>query len=335
MRWNCPHCETLVTAGIDFENTKKAYVRCAKCQGMALIHRSAVLADYVKARRLEEEAQLEIELRLTQTATANSRMQAMESQIRGLNEKITETARSAATAVKAPSLETAPGLGMEVEKIRSATPPPFHPSFEMLEEGSTQSPIDDTAIAPPVFNYGNPPAFLLKPETIERSFAVDEEIDEEVDDGSDPKTERSIAIGPSTLASLRPILAFWIAAGIAVASGTYLYTQGRKAFAPSAAVAPSISASDASSVDQADEIQSEANSALRAETRPLVIVRVSRAELRTGPSTATEAIQSLDRASIAKIIAEQDGWMKIESPKISTADHTAWIRGDLVTRIPN
>jgi hypothetical protein len=48
---------------------------------MALVHRSAVLADYVKARRMEEEAQLEAELRLTQSAT-------MELQIRGLNEKL-------------------------------------------------------------------------------------------------------------------------------------------------------------------------------------------------------------------------------------------------------
>src|SRR5690606_8565032 len=68
MRWNCPHCEALVTAGIDFEATKKAYVRCAKCGGMALIHRSAALADYVKARRLEEEAQLEAEILIANAA---------------------------------------------------------------------------------------------------------------------------------------------------------------------------------------------------------------------------------------------------------------------------
>lgn len=58
MRWNCPHCEELVTAGIDFEFTKQAYVRCGKCGGMSMIHRSAALAGFVKARRIEEETKL-------------------------------------------------------------------------------------------------------------------------------------------------------------------------------------------------------------------------------------------------------------------------------------
>lgn len=242
MRWNCPHCEELVTAGIDFENTKKAYVRCAKCNGMALIHRSAVLADYVKARRMEEEAQLEAELRLTQTAAANSRLQAMETQLRGLNERLSSERAMSANRLEAP--KSAPSnAGADFEVPRHVTPPPFRPAYEDLEEGSTQSALP---ASPPAFNFSRPPAFLLKSnavETIERSFATDE-------DGMpiSPILATAASIEAVTLAAELPpelprnahqsTIALWIAAALALASGLYLYEQGRQAFAPAATEAP-------------------------------------------------------------------------------------------------
>ena len=349
MRWNCPHCEELVTAAIDFENTKKAYVRCAKCNGMALIHRSAVLADFVKARRMEEEAQLETELRLTQSATANSRMQALEVQIRGLNERlqnerlINERLTAGAAAPSAPTypahmpplpsasmlMSMSGDMGGETIAAPTLTPPPFRPSFEAMEEGSVQT---DAAAAAPIFAYAKPPAFLLKPtasqiETIERGFAMDDDL--AAPSGKPSAIDYELSFEPEH-ASTRANVALWIAAALAIASGAYLYHQGKEALAPIAAPA-----NVAPKSDQADEIRSKANSAIRADARPLVIVRVPRAILRDGPSTGAAPLQSLDRASVANLIETKDGWMKIESPQIPTHDQTAWVRADLVARLPN
>jgi hypothetical protein len=229
MRWNCPHCEELVTAGIDFENTKKAYVRCAKCGGMALVHRSAVLADYVKARRMEDEAQLEAELRMAQVANSNSRIQAMEARIHALNERLSATTApvSAPTPPIPPppnaamrTIATVGGMETESEAIDSPTTPTAV-DFESMEEGSVQSPIEnDVAAAPPVFTYGKPPAFLLR--------------------APDPTEDRSPR---RSKASVRPKAALWIAAAIAIASGAYLYREGKQVFSSSA---PTSAAADRS-----------------------------------------------------------------------------------------
>lgn len=325
MRWNCPHCEELVTAGIDFENTKKAYVRCSQCNGTALIHRSAVLADYAKSRRTEEEAQLEAELRLTQTATANARLQTLEVQIRGLNERLANERllnerKSGERAVTAgqpgevsmgmPPLPNSAMLsaGMEIGvdgHARSVSPPPFAPAF----------------------TYANPPAFLMKAtaiETIERSFALDSTAsfaNELSIDGDLEAAAPSLETRP--LSSIRPMLALWAAAALAIASGYYLYQEGKKALTPVNAPV------------HADEIRSKANSAVRPETRSLVIVSVARAVLRNAPSVEAVSIQTLDRSAIATLVEEKDGWVKIASPSISTSDRTAWIRGDLVRRMPD
>jgi hypothetical protein len=354
MRWNCPHCEELVTAGIDFENTKKAYVRCAKCNGMALVHRSAVLADYVKARRMEEEAQLEAELRLTQTATANSRVQAMEGQIRGLNEKLSTAANAKGTTTPPPP-NAAMNTTMEMEMIMPElpSPPPFASSFEPMEEHEAEiTIINDVSAAPPVFMYSKPPAFLLRKtanaiETLERSFAIDGDVAPMEAITATPvthiknlnTTSEVRASDPKVASpSMRPTIALWVAAIAAIGSGSYLYIEGKKALAPSVQTPASIPAVDAAkSADatvQADAIRSNANSAIRPETRAIAIVRVPRATLRTGPSIDATPVQTLERSSVANIVELKDGWMRLESPRITTTNRTAWVRADLVVLMP-
>ncbi|MBS1962757.1 MAG: hypothetical protein JST04_11105 [Bdellovibrionales bacterium] len=390
MRWNCPHCEELVTAGIDFENTKKAYVRCAKCKGMALVHRSAVLADYVKARRLEEEAQLEVELRLTQTANATTKIQSMESQIRDLTDKLSNATKIAAkidaiAPAPSPSARSATppppnaammtmNMAMDAIVTRPSAPPPFVPSFESIAIADANAIEDDVAAAPPVFAYAKPPAFLLKPtvtpiDLIERAFpseldddAIDEiptvnaisaegaiddmEVDvtvmnpppeavEVIDTSSsvDPIIESTLASEKAVSeyrASLRPMIALWVAIVLAIGSGIYLYHEGKQALSP--VIAPSAP----SAPTEADSIRSKANSAVRAENvRTTVIVRVPRAVLRASPGMQGTAVQTLDRSAVANLVEEKDGWMKIESPRIGSSDRTAWVRADLVTKLPN
>ncbi len=383
MRWNCPHCEELVTAGIDFENTKKAYVRCAKCNGMALVHRSAVFADYVKARRLEEEAQLEAELRITQTATANSRVQSMEGHIRGLNEKLSAAAVHAASsatvaanansdAIEAarplampppPNAAMSPstnpprgsamnaGMDLTMEMITAPhlpTPPPFLSSFGPTEAHADEITIThDVYSAPPIFLYSKPPAFLLKTtanaiETLERAFAIDGDESPmdaivatpivttlEVESIRARMTARLATIVPP---SLRPTIALWTAAALAIASGAYLYVEGKKALAP--VTTPITMAPPNTAVIQADEIRSKANSAIRPETRSLAIVRVARAVLRNGPSVESSSLQTLERSAVANVVEMKDGWIRIESPRIETPNRSAWVRSDLVVQMP-
>ncbi len=168
MRWNCPHCNELVTADIDFETTKKAYVRCAVCQGAALIHPTAVLADYVRA-----EEPIATQTRNTSAATPPPPSAVMNA---GMN------------------------IGMNAE-IHS---------------------LSDTTIAPPVFSYPSPPAFLMKSptnptENDESAFAVHSV--------TSPETKKRNPT-PSTIA-------LWIAAALALGSGVYLYAEGKKALSNS------------------------------------------------------------------------------------------------------
>lgn len=325
MRWNCPHCEELVAADIDFENTKKAYVRCAKCGGMALVHRSAVLADSMKARRLEEEARLEADLRLAQTAAANARAKAMEAEVRGLNERLIQGDLPASAP---------PPLFRNAEPPLSAAVVGTVPAPTIVPPPFRLAPATDVAAAPPSFAYANPPAFLLKPTAIEAAeyaFAID---DEAMAGDRMDAIEASTTGVPDALAGdaatsnpspIRPTITLWIAAAIALASGAYLYREGKKAFAPTSGANPPA---------QADTIRSKANSAIRPDARTLVIVRVPRAVVRSGPSPSAAAVQTLDRASTATLLDEKDGWTRIGSPKIASADRTAWIRADLVTRLP-
>jgi hypothetical protein len=226
MRWNCPHCEELVTAGIDFANTKKAYVRCRKCNGMAIVHRSAALADYVKARRMEEENQIAAE-----EHEASVRQESI------------------------PSVDRDMDLGsdldsylpvMEMTSATTAQTAPSNSSLETVTAAAT-APTKIAALSmiptPPAFPYAKPPAFLLREspsaiETIVRSFET--ETEEEII-GIQPE-RRTQNLSPTKNSTI----ALWIAAGLALFSGIYLYSEGRKAFAPAVRPAPAALSTTAS-----------------------------------------------------------------------------------------
>lgn len=288
MRWNCPHCEEVVAASVDFESTENAYVRCAKCDGLALLHRSAALVREAKIRRAAQEARLNAGRFAIEGAAPRMEMRAppppSEAMMMAHATYSTEAPCPPAFITVVPP---APGLDLDLSLAASSSTPP---------------------------NYAKPPAFLLRSltdpvDSTDRSFALDDE----------PGT---IEITLPASAPRASRIALWIAASLAIASGAYLYFEGRKALAPIEAP------------NQADEIRSKANSAVRIETPSLIIVRVSRATLRRGPAVEAEALQTLERAAVARMLESKDGWMKIESPRISTPDRTAWVRADLVARLP-
>jgi hypothetical protein len=182
MRWNCPHCEELVTAGIDFESTKKMYVRCAKCSGMALIHRSAA---------------------------------------------ITELAGVLAAQGESPPPEQT--LDIELPPV---SPPPFMKKEPTATTTAANGydPIVESAMAePPSFAYAKPPAFLLKenPETT-TTFAADDEFTETMVFATTRGRRRRNAVA----AFFSSNAAVWLAAGLALTSGAYLFLEGRKTLTP-------------------------------------------------------------------------------------------------------
>jgi hypothetical protein len=311
MRWNCPHCEELVTADIDFEATEKAYVRCAKCSGMALIHRSAAIANFVKAQRMDQEAR--------------KRIEELEVALRAKHEKAPATAISEHTQeIDIPTVyanpdsapTTSPAAlntgGMEAS---SATPPPF-------------------AMAPPEFDpivetYANPPAFLLQkdPETTE-AFAWSDESSLPIEEDA-PTRARRLAF----VSFLSSGTAVWIATTIALASGVYLFTEGRKAVQPAA---PEITAEPQKEIlPQAEAVSAAASSAARANVKKLVIVRIDRAALRANPNTEANTIQTVGLSTVLTVLDERNGWIQVEGAKIKSADHRAWIAADAITRLPN
>jgi len=232
MRWNCPHCEALVTAGIDFEATKKAYVRCAKCGGMALIHRSAALADYVKARRLEEEAQLEAEILIANAAREKAKTMEMTApptlapptataSTTGLDMIASATSEMmivpAATAIPATAI---PATATTVEYEPNGFDPVVETSgiYETTEitegEGATAASL-------PVFEYAAPPAFLVSPLPVETLPPLgDTPFDEPILTATEAK-------GKASWKSNAPI---WIAAMLALASGVFLLIEGHRSF---------------------------------------------------------------------------------------------------------
>lgn len=360
MRWNCPHCDEFVSADIDFETTTKSYVRCAKCKGLALIHRSAALADRMKATRMRNEARAE-------AAAAQSLVEIATTQ--GL-------IQAGALAPHMTSHPQVPLFGTPTPPPRTVTPPPFRMPAKIDDTGTGA-----TAAAAPTFNYTNPPEFLMRANTTAtRAFASNEapipmaieeilttdttpsyELDTATTDWMESFAEPSvdflseeIAMDPvvetatesaaenttpsenatsettieiDTGLSTAPVastFAVWIAAAVAFASGAYLIVEGRKALSEIQNSAP-----------VADHIVSKSNSAVRAEERQLVVVRVPRAILRTKPSIDGIAVQAMDRSTILGLLEVRDGWIRVESPKVTTSDRTAWVRADLVSRIGN
>ncbi len=263
MRWNCPHCEELVTAGIDFESTTKAYVRCARCNGMALIHRSAVLADYVKARRMDEEAQLETEIRLQkelkQSRALQQSIEAQNLQVQSLQAQIQQATRdmetTRANAAILSSSDAAPPLRQmgappnEVNVDGRILSAPMPPPMKVAE--STAAATETARATPPPFVQATiriqedlpaetpsrkmpvPPAFLVgNVEEAVRAFAIEEaQASEDIFFADAAKPSDAESRTPLA-ARFRSNLAVWIAAALALASGIYLYHEGKQALAP-------------------------------------------------------------------------------------------------------
>ncbi|MBC7385070.1 MAG: hypothetical protein H7301_02770 [Cryobacterium sp.] len=243
MRWNCPHCESLVTAGIDFENIQRAYVRCGKCKGMALIHRSAALAGYVKARRLEDEAQLEAELAQRELKTREAEWK--KAQDRSARELALAEAASNEARLKNEAAIAHATLELAARSSRSDVEKRQPPEFQNVapayptdqhappapNERMIQAKLSETAASsldgwtlgvnqalaePP----RTPPAFLLRANEHE----------------SVPFRTDAPEVTPPPRKRFSAGIAIWVAAALAVTSGVYLLTEARKALETPSAI---------------------------------------------------------------------------------------------------
>jgi hypothetical protein len=344
MRWNCPHCGELVTAGIDFESTKKAYVRCAKCSGMAVIHRSATIVDQAKAFRLDEEAKADAESRLYDAKKKVEELTAtLERKSTELAAALAAKAESAApvsepvSSSELPSMvppsrtKTTENFAIEMS-APSASPPPFT-KIPPPTHGATANgydPIVESAMdEPPSFAFAKPPAFLLKesPQAT-TTFAT-------VDGPSEAKiVEQEIRLDPrrKAIASFfSSNAAVWLAAGLAMTSGVYLFLESRKALAPIAPEAPS-----APKVEKVAEPATAAEAAvIPPRLQSFVVVRVPRTVLRGTPSESSAAVQTVGESTVLHAVDEREGWIRVEGAKVKTVDRHAWVAATHVTRLPN
>jgi hypothetical protein len=199
MRWNCPHCQTALQAPIESETTtKKTYVRCGKCGGASLIHRSAAVIEAARARRREEMAlQEERKARIE----AEARIEAVTAKAReAMNEAVAAAARATAMAaenatnpfIRAPARANAATMtasgaemiappranatlisasGAEMIAPARAVPPPFSPP---KMSAIAASGANASAAGAPTFAYSKPPAFLMAANETHSRFASNE-----------------------------------------------------------------------------------------------------------------------------------------------------------------
>ncbi len=369
MRWNCPHCEELVTAGIDFEATKQAYVRCGKCGGMAILHRSAALAGFVKARRLEEEAQMNAEIKINEarkaandalaTARAMASAQALalaevdaiarsvepriESSMEFASGPMSTPAQSEPRIAMPPLPTVPPRNGNESSGIDMTAVSDSHDEMEALMTGTlpyeseiTVTDLDEVEAASPT-----PPPYRGPRESRGDTIAAAAPIfayprppaflmKDPHAESMNPAISAALAAKPKLTNNRMANLAVWIAAALAISSGIYLYIQGKKALSATAPI----------STIEGDQIISKASSGVRAEvtheSRNVGIVKVPRAIVRGAPSIDSAAVGSLDQASLLTLLEEKEGWIRIESPKLPVAAKAgAWVRSDLIAKIAN
>lgn len=307
MRWNCPHCEALVTAGIDFESTKRAYVRCTKCNGMAVIQMASTA-------RVGSDGSVSIE-----------------------------------TSVQAQNASTSPSPSAPAPRV--VTPPPFRGNAT-----EAAAPVSTSTAPTPIFAFPKPPAFLLK-KGAEKAFAETQERVQEAITEFNKESATHVNIAESIGTAVSPLqmnveivsetvtsglatsprltrsksygsAAVWIAAVIAIASGIFLFIQGKRLLSPQAGIAPN-----------GDQIISKSSSGIQLTggnlARSLGIVKVRRATVRSLPSSESAALGGLDQASVITLLGEKDGWLRVETPKLNVKNNQAWIKADLITQIPN
>jgi hypothetical protein len=304
---------------------------------MALIHRSAAIANFAKAQRMDQAARIETETHLLKAKRKLEELEAAlcakhETTIAPSESQSNEETEIPTIFINTESMTMAPSpsaSGMEtataapLEATSPSTPPPFAMAAPNPTIDAAPNSFD-----PIVETYANPPAFLLRKDAeIPEAFAWADESTMPIEDEA-PARARRLAIS----AFLSSGTAVWIATTIALASGVYLFIEGRKAIEPAA---PVTSEPTKEVPPAAEAVPAAASSAARAAPRKLVIVRIDRAALRANPTADASTIQTVGLSTVFTVLEERDGWIHVEGAKVKGADRRAWISTDAITRLPN
>ena len=324
MRWNCPHCSTLVNLEIDLDRNPKAYVRCGKCMGIALIQKNA----NADAESLPNERDL-----------AQGFMSAR------------DALREEQTTLQNSQRGIADHYFQEEENTDTDAESSLHSEIQIEMDGSPVPEVDALRGTSPTRQFRaktqlpRPPAFLLAATPIQNPASSALYSTFHVDTEAEQRTAR-----------VRSIVILALAA-VAFVAGIYLFVRGQQAMvsnrlkleralrkietapaldsevstviattspsgAPSRAERLATNLRSAANAPANDRIRLESASTLAANHMRVI---VPQAILRSAPSTESDALEHLQRDELLTIQSFRGNWIRVE-----VRNKQGWLRNDLV-----
>lgn len=302
MRWNCPHCNTLVNLELDLEQNPKSYVRCGKCHGIALIQKKS----FSDQKALPPAKDLVEQLMRARNQIAQE-------------EKTQQTAERVILdeppPIARPEGEPPPMMqtvvdpnGAVMREFHSKPGLPKPPAF--LMQGNMR------AVQPTFFSTYDAEESETREKTIQRNWIVF------------GVAVTAFVIGVYLLFQGKRSIDQVRRAPAVVAPAVIADTKIDQIQTTSAAtVAPQPVAAVAASVPAPAEKKSEV---VPAAQKPLVKVRVPQAILRAGPGQGFPMLTQLTVHEILRAEKIENNWIKVEKEVYPGTVVSGWMRQDLI-----
>jgi hypothetical protein len=308
MRWNCPHCATLVNLDIDLDRTPKAYVRCGKCMGIALIQKNAGENQAAPPPSERDLSKSFIDARNSlQAEEANTRKAQLALAENYLSSNPEENQQQAAYSET--TMEMNGGATFPVREFHAKTSLPRPPAFLLSASTAGQNQAAPTL-------YGT---FHMDPEENQTLARL-----------------RSIVILAIASAALIGGIYLFIQSQKVMQESHLKVRQIEEKITQAQSTTQAID----SAPIQADAIQLESAASIPQKRvtprpkqpeipplKPQIRVIVPQAILRSAPSTEAIAIDRLKQNETFTIQSFRGNWIQVEGRK------QGWLRNDLVTMV--
>ncbi len=296
MRWNCPHCNTLVNLDLDLDKSPKSYVRCGKCHGIALIQKKS-FSDQ-KALPPAKDLVDQLMRARNQIAQEEKINQAAE---RVILDEPPPVARPEGQPAQAMQSVIDPN-GAVMREFQSKPGLPKPPAF--LMQGNMR------AVRPTFFSTYDAEESETREKTVQRNWIV----------FGVAVTAFIIGVylllqGKRSIEQVRRAPAIDAPAIVAEIKTDQIQTTSAATVAP--AVAPVT-------------VQKTETGAAPATQRPLVKVRVPQAILRAGPGQGFPMLTQLTVHEILRADKIENNWIKVEKEVYPGTVVSGWMRQDLV-----